>query len=168
MVLLESLASSCKKFQYIESKVSPGYNIEEAFTTSVKSSIRAAGAIQLLIYCMLNAISFGGIVPGMIMLASTGLIIAVKTYPLISVILPLLIVINVLFSLIPTLPSSLMLLMSSFSSITVKTLPTIETLPFCSMSVSTVGSAEPCTDVFETLKLVCEILSVKVRVNMYA
>ena len=51
--------------------------MEESFTTSVKSSIRAAGAIQLLIYCMLNAISFGGIVSGMIMLASTGSIISV-------------------------------------------------------------------------------------------
>ena len=64
--------------------------MEESFSTSVKSSIRAAGAIQLLIYCMLNAISFGGIVSGMIMLASTGSIISVKTYPLISVKLPLL------------------------------------------------------------------------------
>ena len=52
--------------------------MKEPFTTSVKSSIRAAGVIQLLIYCMLNAISFGGIVFGMILLASTGSIIPIK------------------------------------------------------------------------------------------
>ena len=59
-----------------------------------------------------------------------------------------------------------MLLMSSSSRITVKTLPTIERLSFCSMSVSAVESAESCTDICETLKLVYEILTVKLRVNI--
>ena len=34
------------------------------------------------------------------------------------------------------------------------------------MYTSALGSAEPCTDIWETLKFVCEMLSVNVKVNV--
>ena len=104
--------------------------IDEAFTVSVKLRIRAVGAEPLLINCMLNAISCGGVMSGMIVLAITGLITPVKTFPLMSAMLPFSMVINVLLTLIPALPSALMLLMSSSSSTTVRTLSMMETSPF--------------------------------------
>ena len=71
-----------------DNNVSPENMIEDAFTASVKFSIRAAGAEPLLINSMLNASSSGGMVSGIIVLTPTGLMTPVKVFPLLSVMLP--------------------------------------------------------------------------------
>ena len=112
----------------------------------MKFSIRADGADPLLIYCILNATISGAMTSGMMVVARSGSATPVNTFPFRSAMLPFSIVINVLVSFIPTLPSALTLFMSSSESVIVKTLLLTEVLPFCNVYTS-VESSAPCTDI---------------------